>query len=223
MRRLFVVALAAIVCAGCAAVYGPKATAPQAPKPAGTAAVGGPKVTGEGVVFEYAGPGQSVYLAGSFNDWSASSLALSKGKDGVWRGTVPLGVGEHQYKFVVDGNWAKDPNNPATAPDGFGGENSVVSVKTSPLAPKQVKDGIKFSYKAPNASRVAVAGNFNGWSQDANLMTKDASGVFSIVLPITPGRHQYKFVVDGNWLQDPSNPETTDDGFGDLNSVIIVD
>jgi 1,4-alpha-glucan branching enzyme len=48
-------------------------------------------------------------------------------------------------------------------------------------------------------------------------------GIWSIVKPLSPGRYEYKFVVDRNsWLIDPNALETVDDGYGGKNSVLIV-
>jgi hypothetical protein len=41
-------------------------------------------------------------------------------------------------------------------------------------------------------------------------------------VPLSPGKYQYKFVIDGQWEQDTSNPDTAPDGFGGLNSVITI-
>ncbi len=79
--------------------------------------------------------------------------------------------------------------------------------------------GIRFSYKDPYAGQVALAGDFNAWSNTANPMRKDDDGVWSTTVQLGPGEHQYKFVVDGQWIADPGNPVTGGD-FG--NSMIQV-
>ena len=50
----------------------------------------------------------------------------------------------------------------------------------------------------------------------------DGDGVYTVTIPLAPGRYQYKFVVDGQWFQDPNNPEEADDGYGGHNSVVDV-
>ena len=48
-------------------------------------------------------------------------------------------------------------------------------------------------------------------------------GIWSIVKELSPGRYEYKFVVDRNsWLEDPNALETSDDGYGGKNSILIV-
>ena len=59
--------------------------------------------------------------------------------------------------------------------------------------------------KMPN--HVYVAGEFNGWNGSKDEMVNDGSGNFTATLPVSPGTWKYKFVVDGDWVADPSNPE----------------
>lgn len=70
---------------------------------------------------------QKIYVAGSFNYWSAKSTAMQKTADG-WEVTVDTAPGKVPYKFIVDGKWIKDPANPVTQND-HGNINSVVTVR----------------------------------------------------------------------------------------------
>jgi len=70
---------------------------------------------------------KTVHLAGDFNGWSPQATPLERGADGRWTVSVPLKGGVRFYKLVVDGErWIADPANDETAPDGYGGENSVL-------------------------------------------------------------------------------------------------
>ncbi|MDT4895281.1 MAG: hypothetical protein QOH25_358 [Acidobacteriota bacterium] len=69
-----------------------------------------------------------VTLAGSFNDWNQSQLVC--GHEGeAWVCRVDLEAGYHIYKFIVDGNWVLDPDNPNTAIDDAGNTNNVLIKK----------------------------------------------------------------------------------------------
>ena len=58
----------------------------------------------------------------------------------------------------------------------------------------------EFSCHAPTAKAVFVAGAFNNWKPDAApLRPHLPSGEWTGTLPLPPGRHEYKFVVDGQW------------------------
>jgi len=63
-----------------------------------------------------------VYLAGDFNDWTPNALKMKRVGD-AWTFNVHLSVGKHLYKFVVDGHWIKDPDNPLWEDDSG---NSVI-------------------------------------------------------------------------------------------------
>ena len=73
-------------------------------------------------------PAHEVFLAGSFNGWQPAALRLEDARGDAWTADVPLPPGVHEYRFVVDGRWIADPNNPRTVPNPFGGRNSVVEV-----------------------------------------------------------------------------------------------
>ena len=74
---------------------------------------------------------RSVALAGSFNQWSASSHPLAReGSRGVWTIVVPLPPGEHLFMYVVDGTqWISPPLAEDYVDDGFGAKNGVVVVQ----------------------------------------------------------------------------------------------
>lgn len=84
------------------------------------------------VVFQYQPPiggVQQVMLAGTFNDWNTGSTPMQDSDgDGTWEATIMLAPGDHQYKFVADGQWITDTNADDFVPDGFGGKNSVIHV-----------------------------------------------------------------------------------------------
>ncbi len=85
--------------------------------------------------------------------------------------------------------------------------------------------GVVFTFKPASGSvaNVFVAGSFNGWNASANrLAGPDEQGVFTAKVSITPGRHTYKLVVDGNWIADPANPDGEDDGYQGKNSILNV-
>lgn len=72
----------------------------------------------------------------------------------------------------------------------------------------------------PDARQVTVAGTFNGWSVNLHRLTRKGD-TWTAEVEVEPGRHEYKFVVDGNWILDPANPEKTAAGQYQ-NSVRIV-
>jgi len=170
--------------------------------------------------------------------------------DGVWSIVMPLPPGRYQYKYVVDGGvkWERDPNNPDTAYEG-GIENSLLIVAPGVRYDYEVVTGTRIAgetvretneavsevageagaievaleFEAPDARKVFVAGEFNQWNPDSDEMTKGDDGVFRITLELEPGTYEYKFVVDGTWVEDPGNPDSAPDPYGGANSILTVE
>ena len=77
-------------------------------------------------VFSFMAPeAQSVQLAGDFTGWELYPVGLKKQKSGLWKTTVSLEAGSHEYRFLVDGQWRDDPACTARVPNQFGAENCV--------------------------------------------------------------------------------------------------
>jgi 5'-AMP-activated protein kinase regulatory beta subunit len=83
---------------------------------------------------------------------------------------------------------------------------------------------MRFEYKAPRAKRVLLVGDFTGWESDPKRMTRSRGDHDSFVanVPLDPGRHEYKFLVDGEWSEDP-HAESVANPLGTRNSVITVE
>ncbi len=183
----------------------------------------------------------SVSVAGSFNDWNAAANPLTDDDgDGIWETSLQLSPGDYEYKYVVDGDqWFPDDYALDTAPDGFGGENSLVSVVDRDItlgpggdapakseAPAVGLHEVTFSYRPSGTpQQVMLAGSFNDWNVGKTPMTDaNGDGTYTTTLLLPAGEYQYKFVADGNWITDREHADSfTDDGFGGENSVIRVD
>jgi hypothetical protein len=82
---------------------------------------------------------------------------------------------------------------------------------------------VRFVFVDSGASSVALVGDFNEWTKGATeLKRSGAPGVWSISVPLTPGRHEYAFIINGSrWVADPLAVKSSDD-FGTESSVIRV-
>ena len=56
---------------------------------------------------------------------------------------------------------------------------------------------VEFGLTAPTAKTVTLVGSFNSWNKDSNPLKKDKNGYWKMEVALKPGRHEYKFVVDG--------------------------
>ncbi|MBD3178687.1 MAG: hypothetical protein GF417_03295 [Candidatus Latescibacteria bacterium] len=96
-------------------------------------AYGAVEMTDDGKVqFTYYDPyAGKVFLAGSFNNWSTTANPMNKDDEGYWRVSLDLDPGEYEYKFVVDGAWITDQENPNSKADPYGGMNSLVEISSN--------------------------------------------------------------------------------------------
>lgn len=81
---------------------------------------------------------------------------------------------------------------------------------------------VQFRLENAQAHQVALAGTFTGWQPTLQLQQKEP-GVWTALVPLRPGVHDYVFVVDGTrWMSDPNAPQQVDDSFGGTNSRISL-
>lgn len=84
------------------------------------------------------------------------------------------------------------------------------------------KKEVEFSLFAPDAKKVCLAGSFNEWNKAKTRLKKDSKGTWKASVELKPGSYEYKFVVDGNWWNDPSCNSCVANSFGSQNCVVNV-
>jgi len=87
---------------------------------------------------------------------------------------------------------------------------------------KPAKKEATFTLRAPGAAEVSVAGCFNGWNPTANPLRPGGDGTWTCALMLDPGEHEYRFVVDGVWCDDPLTQMRRPNDMGCENCVVIV-
>ena len=103
-------------------------------------------------------------------------------------------------------------NGPKTAP-------AQQPAFSKPSKPKS--NHVLLEFANSGAKSVCVAGSFNQWTPETTpLVLKGDRWVGD--LTVKPGRHEYLFVVDGQWVPDPNAKESVENPFGGRNSVLIV-
>lgn len=81
---------------------------------------------------------------------------------------------------------------------------------------------ITFTLSAPDAQKVALVGDFNGWSEKKHPMKPSGDGVWTKTVVLLPGTYEYRFYVDDSWEGDPLNPNTCRNCFGSENNIVYV-
>jgi 1,4-alpha-glucan branching enzyme len=176
--------------------------------------------------------------------YDATIDPMTDNGQGVWSIVKPLPPGRYQYKFVIDNGvrWETDPSNPNTGqeegitnsliivPQDVGYAYEIVTGTVTPgqteipvtPPPATTEEGTTFQVNLPDAKEVFVAGQFNDWSPARDRMTKDKDGVWRATLDLKPGTYEYRFVADGQWIEDPGNPDKVPNPYGGSNSVVTV-
>ncbi|MEK6767419.1 MAG: isoamylase early set domain-containing protein [Gemmatimonadota bacterium] len=135
-------------------------------------------------------------------------------------------------------DWAREPRSFALSPlsglalaAGIAGLVTIGVVASSPrdaspVAGRQAEDQaqvVQFVLRAPEARAVSLSGDFNGWDARQTPLVRGGAGLWSVALPLSPGRYTYTFVVDGTmFVADPAAPRATGDDFGAPSSVVTV-
>lgn len=92
--------------------------------------------------------------------------------------------------------------------------------KTSSKEAKETGNGGHaqgFSFRAPEAISVQLVGDFTHWQEHPISLRKDATGIWHTKVELQPGTHHYRFLVDGEWRDDPECNVRVPNPFGGQN------
>jgi len=100
---------------------------------------------------------------------------------------------------------------------------SPVATRAPSTARRDTVQIVRFVFVDPRAKRVELVGDFNEWAKGSTeLRRSGAPGVWAVSVPLSPGRHEYAFIINGSlWVADPLAVKSSDD-FGTESSVIRV-
>lgn len=96
-------------------------------------------------------------------------------------------------------------------------------VKAKKTVKASAEKEVAFMIEAPEDVSVQIAGDFNSWTPESlHLTHSHGRPVWQKAIRLSPGLYQYKYLVDGRWVSDPTNKKRADDFYGGENSVINV-
>jgi len=98
--------------------------------------------------------------------------------------------------------------------------NRAASKKANKATPNKQQS---FSFVAPGALSVQLVGDFTHWQEQPISMRKGTDGVWKVSVALEPGVHHYRFLVDGQWRDDPECELRVANPFGGQNSMRKVD
>lgn len=169
-----------------------------------------------------------VYVAGEFNNWSREGWRMVQVDSFNYQLRKRLAEFDDQFKwefkFVVNGKYWAEPGEVveqelAVHPDQFW--RDVFNLHLFKVNPDPNGNTYFFLPGYSDARNVVLTGSFNGWDESYPLMEK-VKGGWAMKIDLDPGYYEYKFIVDGNWLHDPGNPEAIENIHGTLNSILNI-
>jgi hypothetical protein len=168
-----------------------------------------------------------VAISGEFNNWSREGWKMKKVGEGLYQLRKKVADFnddfEWQFKFFVNGKYWAEPmpgGNLVKIHDNLFWEE-VFNVRLYNIVPNPEGNAYFFLEGFPDANKIVLSGSFNGWHEYMLPMVQTHKG-WEMQIQLDPGYYEYKFIVDGEWIEDPSNPRTVVNVHGTLNSVLEV-
>ncbi|WP_033960462.1 glycogen-binding domain-containing protein [Psychroserpens jangbogonensis] len=173
---------------------------------------------------------ENVVVSGEFNNWSKYDWKMTKIDEDTYQLRKPVSKFEGEFtwefKFIINNEYWAEPNkntpNAVDAKD-LNGENlHVYNLKMYPKAYPDDNGNVRFRLRGhDDVQNVIVAGSFNKWNEHLFRMYKIENG-WELKVQMKPGEYDYRFIVDGQWMEDPSNPDKVKNEFSEFNSRINV-
>jgi len=169
-----------------------------------------------------------VTLSGQFNNWSRSEWEMKKTGTYTYQLRKKLADLDKEYiwefKYLVNNVYWAEPDK--SFDNITESEESTIWRKVYNLKMHTVhsneKGNAHFYLKGfQDAERVILSGTFNRWNEE-NLKMEKAKGGWKITLKLKPDTYQYKFIVDGNWMEDPNNAHKEYNEHHTFNSILII-
>ncbi|WP_026935362.1 hypothetical protein [Christiangramia echinicola] len=172
---------------------------------------------------------RNVVVAGSFNDWSREHWKMRKIADGTYQLRKKISDFSDEFtwefKFVINNTYWAEPDNETSnfspARNRSGSSLNSYNLKVYTAVPTENGNAKFFLKGYENAEEVILAGDFSRWDENFLKMKRTTTG-WELNLDLRPGVYQYKFIVDGDWIEDPSNNEKVRNEFDGFNSVMRI-
>lgn len=171
---------------------------------------------------------KNVVVSGEFNLWSRNAWKMEKVDENIYQLRKKIADFkdnfEWQFKFVVNNNFWAEPSNDITniiRAKEKGNFLDTYNLRFIQAYPN--KDGnASFYLKGyKNAKKVILSGSFNKWDEQLFEMNKTEDG-WKLTLQLRPKVHQYKFIVDGQWITDPNNANKIENEYDGYNSLLEI-
>lgn len=171
----------------------------------------------------------NVVVAGNFNNWSRKKWKMKKVDENLFQLKKKISDFDEdfnwEFKFVVNSDYWAEPSdkiiNTTPAKTWFGTKMNTYNLRILPAYISENGNAKFFLPGYKDAKKVVLAGSFNRWDEHLYEMKKTKDG-WQLNLELKPNIYQYKFIVDGKWIEDPNNNTVAINEFHGFNSVIEI-
>jgi hypothetical protein len=121
---------------------------------------------------------------------------------------IPYNIRNMDYRLIIDGLWTTDHLNPHSVIGPSGIVESRVNLPERPRTSIEAAQPgtFRFSFRAAPGEIITVGGSFNNWDPFMYELRETSPGLYTLTLPLSPGRFQYVFFHRGEQVTDPGNP-----------------
>ncbi|GAA4272882.1 hypothetical protein GCM10022258_21760 [Aquimarina gracilis] len=171
---------------------------------------------------------KNVVVSGEFNNWSKDKWSMIQIDENRYELRKKLSdftdEFSWEFKFVINNRyWAEPSRRDENAVRAFENGHKLPTYNLKMYLAYPDKSGnVTFKLNGYDTARkVVLSGSFNKWNEDLFTMVR-GKDCWTITLNIRPGEYQYKFIIDGEWIADPLNPNKKLNEFNGYNSIINV-
>ena len=139
-----------------------------------------------------------------------------------WAWTLGVAAAAAFAGFTLRGSFRSTPESTVASASAPAAQIQTIPVAVGDLDLLPIATA--FTLENATANRVSLVGDFNKWNPTSTrLVRQPGTAMWSVVLPIVPGRHMYAFMVDDTILTlDPRAPKAKDPALGVEGSVVMV-
>lgn len=168
-----------------------------------------------------------IVISGNFNRWSRKAWKMKKVGPYTYQLRKKISafndVISWDFKYLINSRYWVDPNaiNPQEKVLDDDVWKGVYDLDLYDVAAVEKGNADFILEDFPNASKVILTGSFNGWNEtDLEMIKRGDLWVLQLQLQI--GTYEYKFIVDGEWMHDPTNPRKIRNQYSTFNSILDI-
>lgn len=167
---------------------------------------------------------KKVTISGGFNEWSGEGWKMKRVDENRFQLRKPLKMftdaPNWQFRYVINGTYWT-PTDSVFIREGILGWYNLTNPDMTGPALCDTGNVLFHLEGFTDRKKVILTGSFNNWNEEVLEMKKSRLG-WDARIALQPGIYEYKFIADGQWMEDPANPEKRVNQYATFNSVLRV-